>query len=90
MRFVVYEKARWHLEGDWPEGLPDAQAYVIGGMLLGWLSDRDLLSEEFIDDNRNELAQFRDRKITAARLFQIVDGVLTSEDVTAAVRDFLG
>ncbi len=65
METVIYEKARWHLEGDWPEGLPESQAYVIGGMLMGWLAERGLL--ESLYENYTKIAAQFDKRLSEWR-----------------------
>src|SRR5262245_20687641 len=32
----VYDKAKYHYDGDYPKGLPRPQAFVHTGMLIGW------------------------------------------------------
>ena len=45
----VYDKAEYHFGGQWPDGLPEEQAYVHTGMFLGWLMQRGLVSGD-VDD----------------------------------------
>lgn len=75
---VVYDKAAWHIEGDFPEDLAERNAYTHSGLYLGWLINRDLVSEEFLDDWSDEIELFRKRERTAPALFEITDGVLES------------
>jgi len=76
---IVYDKAKWHHEGDYPTGLPTENAYTHTGMFLAWLADRGLLSQEFAEDFHEDLQQLKERKITPGRIFEIVDGVLASD-----------
>lgn len=85
----IYDKAAWHLEGQFPEELDDHQAYVIGGFVLGWLCDRGLLSEETQINFGEDIRQFVKREITGAELYEVMDGTLTNHDVSGAIERFL-
>ena len=43
----VYDKAKWHFQGDFPKELDDHQAYVHTGIFLGWFIDHDFVSTQF-------------------------------------------
>jgi len=76
---VVYDKAKWHYDGDYPSDLPQSQAFVHAGMFLGWLIYHDLISEEFVEDFGREVAQFKRREVSGPRVFEISDGVLVDD-----------
>jgi hypothetical protein len=76
---TLYDKAKWHYEGDYPRDIPEENAYTHSGMFLAWLTDKNLLASTFIEDFQTEIQQLRERNITPGRLFQIVDGVLASD-----------
>ena len=76
---IVYDKAKWHHQGDYPTDLPTKNAFTHTGMFLAWLADRGLLSPDFAEDFHEDLQQLNERKITPGRIFQIVDGVLASD-----------
>lgn len=76
---VVYDKAKWHYEGDYPSDLQESQAFVHTGMFLGWLIDHDLISDEFADDSADGVAQFRRREVTGPEVFQSCDGALVDD-----------
>lgn len=79
----VFDKAKWHFGGDFPEDLDAFQGYIHTGMFLGWLADTGLLSESFIKEFPDELASFKQRKITGPQLFEnTYDGVLTLNDIS--------
>ena len=79
----VYDKARWHYEGDFPEDLDDFQGYVHTGMFLGWLIDRDLVSERFKREYPEQIKLFRERQMTGAQVYQqCLDGTLMLEDIS--------
>jgi hypothetical protein len=71
----VYDKAKYHYDGSYPEGLPVKQAFNHTGMFLGWNVDQNLCSDWFKEELKPELAQYRDRKITGAQLYEFCDGV---------------
>ena len=79
---LAYDKAEWHMAGDFPKDADQFQAYVHTGMFLGWCIDNDLVSDRFKDDLANEIEHFRQKKLTGSQIFQrCCDGVLTLEDL---------
>src|SRR6478735_390289 len=42
---TVYDKAKWHYEGDFPSNLSEKQAFVHTGMYLGWIIEENLYSK---------------------------------------------
>ncbi len=87
--FAIYDKADWHFNGEFPDDLDEHQVYVIGGFLLGWLCDRGLLSEEIKQDFAEDCEQYLKRKMLPAELYEVMDGSLTSDTTSPAVRGFL-
>ncbi|MES2570639.1 MAG: hypothetical protein V4710_11375 [Verrucomicrobiota bacterium] len=75
----VYDKAKWHFEGDFPKSLPIYQGYVHIGFFLAWAIERDLAGALLTDDFAEEVAQFRSGEISGPRLLQITDGVLDDQ-----------
>jgi hypothetical protein len=75
----VYDKAKYHSGGDWPEGLPEEQSFVHGGLFLGWLMQRGLVSEE-VDDEL--VRDFKKRRRTGPRIYEELDGVLDDAMLT--------
>lgn len=79
----VYDKAKWHFGGDFPEDLDDFQGYVHTGMFLGWLIDNNLVSDEFKNDHAGEIEKFKQLKLTGSQIFErCCDGVLMVEDIS--------
>jgi hypothetical protein len=76
---IVYDKAKYHYGGDFPEDLPDEQAFVHTGMYLGWIIDSDLYSEFFQDESASRIEQFKDRKMKGSEVYEFWDGVLVSD-----------
>lgn len=71
----VYDKADWHLEGQYPDDLPEDQAYVHTGLFAAWLSNHGLIAEEYAD----EANQIKRRKLSGPQAYQIWGGVLASD-----------
>jgi hypothetical protein len=76
---AVYDKAKWHFEGDFPKQLSSYQAFVHIGLFLGWVLDRSLEGELLRQDFRDEVSDYRAGRISATRLLQITDGVLDDQ-----------
>lgn len=87
---TVYDKAKYHFSGDWPTDLPVEHAYHHGGMFLGWLVERDLVSEFFKSEGAAEIREFKRRKITAPELYRAWDGVLTDDMLSTEGNAFAG
>ena len=75
----IYDKAKYHYEGDFPVTLDRSQAFVHIGMFLGWLVEAGLISASFGEDFKLEIKDCVDRKITGPALLRLVGGVLASD-----------
>jgi len=85
----VYDKAKWHYGGDFPEDLEAFQGYIHTGLFLGWLIDNDLISEQFKTDLSAEIARFKQQRLTGPQLFQkCCGGVLMLDDLNATGNRF--
>src|SRR5882724_8607943 len=76
---TVFDKAKYHYDGEWPQGLPCEQAFVHTGLFVGWLIDRDLVSE--LVDN-SIVRDFKKRKLSGPAAYRLLDGVLDSTMLT--------
>lgn len=76
---IVYDKAKYHYEGEYPQDLPDEQAFVHTGMYLGWVIDRNLYSEEFASECPDLIKQFKARQITGSEVYEWWDGCLLND-----------
>jgi hypothetical protein len=79
---VVFDKAKWHSDGEFPEDLDEDQAFVHTGLYLGWVIDNHLFSEEFADDMQNEIGQFKSRKLTGPEVYAACDGVFIDDQLS--------
>jgi hypothetical protein len=85
----VYDKAKWHYGGDFPEDLEAFQGYIHTGLFLGWMIDNDLVSEQFKTDLSAEVDRFKQQRITGPQLFQkCCGGVLMLDDLNATGNRF--
>lgn len=85
----VYDKAKWHYSGDFPDELEAFQGYVHTGMFLGWCMDNDLVSERFKSELSEEIEQFKQHKFTGPQIFKrCCDGVLMLEDLSVTGNRF--
>ena len=74
----VYDKAKYHYNGDYPKGLPRKQAFVHTGMFAGWLVEHDMIAKDFLAETEG----FKDRRITGPEIYEAWDGCLTSDILT--------
>jgi hypothetical protein len=81
--YNVYDKAKYHFGGDFPEELDDFQGYVHTGMFLTWLINNDLLDNEFFEDSQDEIEEVKQRKWTGSQFYESqMDGVFSIEEVS--------
>lgn len=73
---LVYDKAKHHFLGNFPEILPIEQAYVHIGMYLGWIIKEQLYSEFFEEEAETEIIRFKRRELPCTILSEIWDGYL--------------
>lgn len=73
---LIYDRAKHHFMGKFPNVLPIEQAYVHIGMFLGWILENDLYSELFEDEAGHQIIRFKEREITASILSAMWDGYL--------------
>lgn len=76
---LVFDKAKWHYEGEYPADLAVDQAFVHTGLYLGWIIDVGLYSEEFAEDFVKEIKRFKARKLTGPGVYRAADGVFTDD-----------
>jgi hypothetical protein len=78
----VYDKAKWHYGGDFPEDLDSFQGYVHTGMFLGWLIDNGLVSDQFKTDLSAEIERFKQQQLTGPQIFErCCGGALMLDDL---------
>ncbi|SOD03386.1 hypothetical protein SAMN05216486_1126 [bacterium JGI 053] len=75
---IVYDKAKYHYGGDYPEGLADEQAFVHTGLYLGWIIDHGLHSD-FLAEEPELIERFKAREITGPQVYEAWDGCLIDD-----------
>lgn len=88
---IAYDKANYHLDGEFPKDLPSEQAFVHTGMFVGWVIDNDLYDKEFFKQLNMEkgVEAFKKRKITGVQIYQnSLDGALTNDDLSEEGNEF--
>jgi hypothetical protein len=78
----VYDKAKYHYEGDFPEDLSEEQAFVHSALYLGWIVDNDLYSDEFAEET-DLIEPFKQRKIKATEVYKQWDACLVEDMLSA-------
>jgi len=76
---MAYDKAEWHYEGDFPDGLDEDQGFVHTGMYLGWIIDNNLYSKEFKEVSSSEITKFKQSRLSGTEIYMNWDGVLESD-----------
>jgi hypothetical protein len=76
---VVYDKAKYHYDGEFPPELPPEQGFVHAGLYLGWIIERDLYSDEFREYAADQILAFRARQRTGPQVYQWCDGALVDD-----------
>jgi len=84
----VYDKAKWHYEGDYPKGLSKRQAFVHTGIFAGWLIEHDMIRREFGREFPSVIKQFKQKKLSGPQAYEIWGGCLASDMLTPEANKF--
>lgn len=76
---TIYDNAKTHFLGNFPDNLPIEQAYVHIGMYLGWIIENTLYSEYFEDEAEIQIFRFKRKEISCTILSEVWDGYLGHE-----------
>ncbi|MFB0841396.1 DUF7832 domain-containing protein [Paenibacillus oleatilyticus] len=90
----VFDKAKWHYEGDFPQELDIFQADVPTGMFVAWVIKNDLLRKQSRKRDLPDIELVKRDEMTGAQFFRTNwDGVLTSNELSdeadAFAREYL-
>ena len=89
---TVYDRAKEHFLGKFPEELPIEQAYLHIGMYLGWIIENGLYSEYFLDESEIQMYRFKHKQISCTVLSEVWDGQLSpnmfNEEGNAFTEDY--
>jgi hypothetical protein len=81
--YDIYDKAKYHSGGNFPEELDHFQGCVHTGMFINWLIDNDLMDNEFFEDSQDEINKVRQRECTGAQFYENqLDCVFSIEEVS--------
>jgi hypothetical protein len=75
----IYDNAKSHFLGNFPDSLPIEQAYVHIGIYLGWIIETTLYSDYFEEEASNQIFRFKRREISCTILSEIWDGCLSHQ-----------
>ncbi|MGC3945552.1 MAG: hypothetical protein QM762_13715 [Chryseolinea sp.] len=79
-RDVVFDKAKWHVNDEFPKELDSFQSYVHSGLFICWLVDKGLFEEDFEKENKRGIEALRLRQVSPTTFYrEHLDGVFTSE-----------
>jgi len=79
----VYDKAKWHYGGNFPDDLDNYQASVHSGMFIIWLIDNELFDDHGLPKTKEEVKLIKERKKTGANFYiNQLDGVLLDDDIS--------
>jgi len=76
---TVFDKAKFHYDGDFPQNLPIEQAYVHTGLYLGWIIENKLYSKDFFNDFQQDIDLFLKKQVTGTEIYEKCDGVFASD-----------
>ena len=82
---TMYDRAKWHYDGQFPSGRPISQAYVHIGMYLTWIALRGMADDTFFGrtwTGRDRLGPVKYRKRTACFLRDWLDEALADDMLT--------
>lgn len=85
---TVYDKAKWHYEGDFPNNLSEKQAFVHTGMYLGWIIEENLYSKEFEEEAAQEILKFKQKNMTGTEVYTEWGGIFASDMLNAEGKAF--
>ncbi len=85
----VYDKAKWHFDGEFPNELDNFQGYVHTGFYLTWIIENGLFDTNGDEFLNSETSKVKKRKLTGAEFFERnLDGVLMDDDLTELGNEF--
>lgn len=85
----IYDKAKWHYGGDFPDHLDEFQAYVHTGMYIAWLIENELFDDHDLSKTKEEVQRVKERKKTGANFYNdALDGVLLDDDISEIGNEF--
>ena len=79
----IFDKAKWHLNKDFPKSLKAYQAYIHTGFYIGWLINNHLISKTFEEENKDSINKFLRKELTGTQIYQEqLDGIFSSDELS--------
>ena len=86
---IVFDKAKWHINDDFPIDLDHYQSYVHSGLFICWLIDNGLLEDDFKTKNSIGINLLVTRQVAPSQFYvDYLDGVFDAEGLTQAAIKF--
>jgi len=86
---IVFDKAKWHINKDFPKDLDQQQSYVHSGVYICWLIDNGLFEADFKAEHLESINKLMTRKITPSKFYiDQLDGVFDAEGLTQEAIEF--
>jgi hypothetical protein len=80
---IVFDKAKWHLNADFPNDLDQHQSYVHSGLFICWLIENGLLEEDFKTENSKGINLLLSRQVPPSQFYiDYLDGVFDAAGLT--------
>lgn len=80
---IVFDKAKWHINKDFPKDLDQRQSYVHTGMFVCWLIDNNLIEDDFRKENLKGINLLLSRQINPSQFYEdYLDGVFNADGLT--------
>jgi len=89
LRDVTFDKAKWHLNSDFPPDLNPNQVYVHTGLFVTWLIENDLFDSEFKNQNTKGIQALLSRNIFPSQFYaEYLDGIFDADGLKEDATDF--
>lgn len=86
---LLFDKAKWHLNDDFPEELDKYQSYIHTGLYICWLLHSDLYESEFKSENQHSINQTIERHVTPVNFYaDQLDGVFDATGLKKEAIEF--
>ncbi|MBK7468107.1 MAG: hypothetical protein IPJ43_15580 [Saprospiraceae bacterium] len=80
---IVFDKAKWHVNDDFPSDLDQHQSYIHSGLFICWLIENGLLEDDFKIENSKGINLLLSRQVAPSKFYvDYLDGVFDAEGFT--------
>ncbi|MEO0612795.1 MAG: hypothetical protein AAFY83_05735 [Pseudomonadota bacterium] len=89
----AYDKAKYHLDGDFPSDLDEDNASTHTAFFLNWIVEKNLASEELVSSSKKTIAQIFARETNPIQLYAdwdycLIGDMLSDEGNKFAIKYF--